>query len=114
MRDEAVGRPRKAKNPFQFDLSRPQRAQDYYVRSNDLHSIGCTREAEDWWIREVIAHRGKTDRNRDCTPGYYNFEGEFNRRQDGNYNGSFRRFVDHMTRVRGEVAEHFALTERPD
>ena len=40
-------------------------------------------------MQEVIAHRGKTNRNADCTPGYYNFEGEFNRRQDGNYNGGF-------------------------
>ena len=40
-------------------------------------------------MQEVIEHRGKTNRNAECTPGYYNFEGEFNRRQDGNYNGGF-------------------------
>jgi len=55
----------------------------------------------------VIAHRGKTSRNADCTPGYYNFEGEFNRRQDGTYNGGFARYYDHMHAIRGELAKHF-------
>ena len=41
-------------------------------------------------VEEVIAHRGKTNRDAEGTPGYYNFEGEFNRWQDGNCNGSFQ------------------------
>ena len=51
-------------------------------------------------MQEVIAHRGKTNRNAECTPGYYNFEGEFNRRQDGNYNGGFPAYIGHMSAVR--------------
>ena len=47
-------------------------------------------------MQEVIEHRGKTNRNAECTPGYYNFEGEFNRRQDGNYNGGFPEYFDHL------------------
>ena len=30
-------------------------------------------------MQEVIKHRGKTSFNQECTPGYYNFEGEFQR-----------------------------------
>ena len=104
---------------FQFNLTNMLQSQGEhiaacidYVRSNGLHSIDCTPDAEEWWVQEVIAHRGKTNRNRECTPGYYNFEGEFNRRQDGNYNGSFKRYVEHMERVRSEMTEHFTLTER--
>ena len=52
-------------------------------------------------MQEVIAHRGKTSRNAECTPGYYNFEGEFNRRQDGNYNGGFPKYYDHLGRRAG-------------
>ncbi|MEM8924598.1 MAG: NAD(P)/FAD-dependent oxidoreductase [Actinomycetota bacterium] len=83
-----------------------------YVRSNGLHSIDPTTDAEEWWVQEVIAHRGTTNRNKECTPGYYNFEGEDNRRQDGNYNGGFRRYVDHMATVRGAMDEYFTLTSR--
>ena len=67
-------------------------------------------DAEEWWVQEVIAHRGKTNRNRDCTPGYYNFEGEFNRRQDGNYNGTFKQYVEHMNDVRARMEDNFAFT----
>ncbi len=74
-----------------------------YVRDHELATIDCTTEAEESWVQEVIAHRGKTTRNQDCTPGYYNFEGEDNRRQDGNYNGGFPAYIDHI----GELEQHF-------
>ena len=65
-------------------------------------------ETEEWWVQEVIAHRGKTSRNADCTPGYYNFEGEFNRRQDGNYNGGFLSVLQsHARTSAAKLAEHF-------
>jgi len=60
-------------------------------------------------VQEVITHRGKTTRNQDCTPGYYNFEGEFNRRQDGNYNGGFKQYHEHMLAIRGEIPKYFAF-----
>ena len=65
-----------------------------------IRRIDATPETEEWWVQEVIAHRGKTSRNQDCTPGYYNFEGEFNRRQDGNYNGGFFQYCNHLNEVR--------------
>jgi cation diffusion facilitator CzcD-associated flavoprotein CzcO len=81
-----------------------------YTRSHGYTTIDCTPEAEEWWVQEVIAHRGKTSRNQECTPGYYNFEGQFNRRQDGNYNGGFPQYVRHMAEVRESMEEKFLFT----
>ena len=68
-----------------------------YARTHDHHSLDVTPEAEEWWVQQVIANRGKTSRNADCTPGYYNFEGESQRRQDGNYNGTYPQYMAHTT-----------------
>ena len=104
---------------FQFNLTDMLQSQgDHiaacidHVRRHDYRSIDVTPEAEEWWVQEVIHHRGKTSRNQDCTPGYYNFEGEFQRRQDGNYNGGFPKYVTHLKEVRAEMAEHFVFTKR--
>jgi cyclohexanone monooxygenase len=83
-----------------------------YVRRHGYQSIDPTPEAEEWWVQEVIKYRGKTTRNRDCTPGYYNFEGEFQRRQDGNYNGGFHRYVGHMSEARDKMDEYFVFTKK--
>jgi cyclohexanone monooxygenase len=72
-----------------------------YAREQGHATIDVSPETEEWWVQEVITHLGKTNRNHDCTPGYYNFEGEFNRRQDGNYNGGFQQYYTHMTNIRG-------------
>jgi cyclohexanone monooxygenase len=85
-----------------------------YARSKGYHSIDVTSEAEEWWVQEVIANRGKTSRSRDCTPGYYNFEGEFQRRQDGNYNGSYPQYIAHTKDVLDRVEEHFVFTRKAD
>jgi cyclohexanone monooxygenase len=102
---------------FQFNLTDMLQAQgDHiaacidYARSHGYQTIDCTPEAEEWWVQEVIKHRGKTSRNHDCTPGYYNFEGEFNRRQDGNYNGGFNRYCTHMEEVREKMEENFIFS----
>ena len=99
---------------FQFNLTDMLQTQgDHiaecidYVRRNNLKTLDPTVEAEEWWVQEVIKHRGKTNRNAECTPGYYNFEGESNRRQDGNYNGGFRQYFDHQGEVRANMAENF-------
>jgi cyclohexanone monooxygenase len=99
---------------FQFNLTDMLQAQgDHiaacidYTRRNGYQTIDATPEAEEWWVQEVIKHRGKTSRNHDCTPGYYNFEGEFNRRQDGNYNGGFNRYCTHMEEVREKMEKNF-------
>jgi hypothetical protein len=63
-------------------------------------------------VQEVIEHRGKTSRNQDCTPGYYNFEGETQRRQDGNYNGGFFQYCAHMDEVREKMQENFAFGKK--
>jgi cation diffusion facilitator CzcD-associated flavoprotein CzcO len=83
-----------------------------YARRHGHQSMEPSAAAEEWWVQEVIEHRGKTSRNQDCTPGYYNFEGESNRRQDGNYNGGFRAYFEHMQNVRAKIAENFVFTKR--
>jgi len=102
---------------FQFNLTDMLQAQgDHiaacidYARRHGFQSIDATREAEEWWVQEVIEHRGKTSRNQECTPGYYNFEGEFQRRQDGNYNGGFFQYCNHLSEVQKRMDEHFAFT----
>ena len=104
---------------FQFNLTDMLQSQgDHiaacidYVRRKGYHAIDVTPEAEEWWVQEVIHHRGKTTRNQDCTPGYYNFEGEFQRRQDGNYNGGFPKYVTHLKEVRAQMTENFVFTKR--
>jgi cation diffusion facilitator CzcD-associated flavoprotein CzcO len=81
-----------------------------YTRRHGYQTIDVTHDAEEWWVQEVIAHRGKTNRNAECTPGYYNFEGEFNRRQDGNYNGGFPAYYSHMAAVRENMEGNFTFT----
>jgi cation diffusion facilitator CzcD-associated flavoprotein CzcO len=78
-----------------------------YARRHGYRSLDATAAAEQGWVDEVIAHRGKTSRNADCTPGYYNFEGEEQRRQDGNYNGSFPRYIAHVDDVLERIEECF-------
>jgi hypothetical protein len=80
-----------------------------YVRRNGHKTIEPTEAAEEGWVQEVIRYRGKTSWNQDCTPGYYNFEGESNRRQDGNYNGTFRCYVQHMDTARETMVEWFSF-----
>ena len=80
-----------------------------YARRHNHHTIEVTPDAEEWWVQEVIANRGKTSRSADCTPGYYNFEGESQRRQDGNYNGSYPEYIAHTEAVLDRLEEHFTL-----
>jgi cyclohexanone monooxygenase len=101
---------------FQFNLTDMLQSQgDHiaacidYTRRHGYQTIDATSEAEEWWVQEVIEHRGKTTRNQDCTPGYYNFEGEFQRRQDGNYNGGFNRYCTHMEEVRAKMEDYFVF-----
>ena len=104
---------------FQFNLTEMLQAQgDHiaacidYTRRNGHDTIDVTPLAEEWWVQEVIEHRGKTSRNQDCTPGYYNFEGETQRRQDGNYNGGFFQYCAHMDEVREKMQENFAFGKK--
>jgi len=99
---------------FNFNLTDVLQAQGDHIaacidhaRRHGHSTIDAVPESEDWWVEQVIAHRGKTNRNQECTPGYYNFEGEFNRRQDGNYNGGFPRYYAHLAEVREEMDRHF-------
>ncbi len=81
-----------------------------YTRSHGYETIDATYDAEEWWVQEVIAHRGKTNRNAECTPGYYNFEGESNRRQDGNYNAGFPAYGRALTQVREAMDQNFTFS----
>jgi cation diffusion facilitator CzcD-associated flavoprotein CzcO len=103
---------------FQFNLTFMLQTQGDHIaeciahaRDNGYAEIDVSPQTEEWWVQEVIAHRGKTSRNTDCTPGYYNFEGEFNRRQDGNYNGGFLQYFTHMQSIRGELDKHFQFSK---
>jgi cyclohexanone monooxygenase len=104
---------------FQFNLTDMLQAQgDHiaacidYARRHGFQSVDATPEAEEWWVQEVINHRGKTNRNQECTPGYYNFEGEFQRRQDGNYNGGFFQYCNHLGEVQARMEDHFAFIKK--
>ena len=81
-----------------------------YARDNGFKTVDAKPEAEEWWVQEVISNRGKTSRSEECTPGYYNFEGQHQRRQDGNYNGGFRKYYDHMANVREHMADRFKFS----
>ena len=104
---------------FQFNLTEMLQTQgDHiaacidYVRANGYHTLDVSDAAEEWWVQEVIGHRGKTGRSEECTPGYYNFEGNEQRRQDGNYNGGFRQYFEHQGLVREKMQENFHLASR--
>ena len=81
-----------------------------YVRRGGHTTLDVRPDSERWWVNEVIAHRGKTNRNAECTPGYYNFEGAENRRQDGNYNGGFPQYIDHVAAIDDAMPDHFELS----
>jgi cyclohexanone monooxygenase len=105
---------------FQFNYTDIAEAQGQYIaecikyaRSHGYASIDVTPKAEEWWVQEVIEHRGKTTFNQDCTPGYYNFEGEFQRRQDGNYNGGFFQYCRNLKEVNSRMEAHFNFINRP-
>ena len=104
---------------FQFNLTEMLQTQgDHiaacidYVLVNDYHTLDVCDEAEEWWVQKVIEHRGKTSRSEECTPGYYNFEGNEQRRQDGNYNGGFRQYFEHQGLVREKMQKNFNLASR--
>ena len=99
---------------FQFNLTFMLQTQGQhiadcvaYVRERNHTTIDAKYETEEWWVQEVIRHRGKTNRNKECTPGYYNFEGEDNRRQDGNYNGGFAQYFAHMNALKTDWEKNF-------
>jgi len=105
---------------FKFNVVDVLRTQGYhisrcidYARRHGHHTIEATPEAEEWWVQEVIANRGKTSRNADCTPGYYNFEGEEQRRQDGNYNGGYPQYIAHVENVGDRMEENFVFGGGP-
>jgi cation diffusion facilitator CzcD-associated flavoprotein CzcO len=81
-----------------------------YARRNGHRAMNVTPDAEQWWVEEVIANRGKTTRSEDCTPGYYNHEGETQRRQDGNYNGTYPEYIAHTKDVLANLAENFSFS----
>jgi cation diffusion facilitator CzcD-associated flavoprotein CzcO len=81
-----------------------------FVRENGYTTIDAKDDTEQWWVDEVIRNRGRTNRNKECTPGYYNFEGEDQRRQDGNYNGTFLQYYNHMVEKKKEMLHHYSFT----
>jgi cation diffusion facilitator CzcD-associated flavoprotein CzcO len=99
---------------FQFNLTFMLQTQGFhiaecikYTRKCGHATIDAKPETENWWVSEVIRHRGTTNRNRECTPGYYNFEGEENRREDGNYNGGMWQYCEHLKATKGNYERYF-------
>jgi cation diffusion facilitator CzcD-associated flavoprotein CzcO len=99
---------------FQFNLTFMLQTQGFhiaecikYARENGHSTIDARPETENWWVSEVVKYRGTTNRNRECTPGYYNFEGEENRREDGNYNGGMWQYCEHLKAAKGNYAHYF-------
>lgn len=80
-----------------------------YVRDNGHTTIDAKYETEQWWVDEVIKNRGRTNRNKECTPGYYNFEGEDQKRQDGNYNGTFLQYYQHMVETKKDMVKNYSF-----
>jgi len=103
---------------FQFNLTDMMQSQGGhiaacvdYARKNDFQSLDVSEESEEFWVQEVIKFRGKTDRNKQCTPGYYNFEGADNRRQDGTYNGGFVKYMAEMDAIEKNLEKHFSFSK---
>jgi cation diffusion facilitator CzcD-associated flavoprotein CzcO len=99
---------------FQFNVTFMLQTQGFhiaecikYTRENGNTTIDAKPAIEQWWVDEVIKFRGTTDRNKECTPGYYNFEGQENRRQDGNYNGGMYQYADHLAQAKGKYSKYF-------
>jgi cation diffusion facilitator CzcD-associated flavoprotein CzcO len=103
---------------FQFNVTFMLQTQGFHIaecikhtRENGYRTIDAKPETESWWVGEVIKYRGTTSRNRECTPGYYNFEGEENRREDGNYNGGMWQYCQHLDESKGRYEEYFKFDE---
>lgn len=99
---------------FQFNLTFMLQTQAEYIadcikytREHGYKTIDPTYDTEQWWVDEVIKNRARTNRNKACTPGYYNFEGEDQRKQDGNYNGSFLQYYEHMQTLKADLPTYF-------
>ena len=99
---------------FQFNLTFMLQTQAEYIadcvkytREHGHKTIDPAYDTEQWWVDEVIKNRARTNRNKECTPGYYNFEGEDQRKQDGNYNGSFLQYYEHMQTLKADLPKYF-------
>jgi cyclohexanone monooxygenase len=47
-----------------------------HALASDKREIEVTKEAEDAWIKLLLSGRGSMIGSPDCTPGYYNNEGQ--------------------------------------
>jgi len=67
-------------------------------------------EKEKWWVGKCIENRGKTNYSENCTPGYYNFEGQTDRpRQNGVYGGGQIEYNEQMENVANAIPEFFDM-----
>ena len=78
-----------------------------FCPTNQIHSLDCTYDAEERWVQEAPTQKQVETAT---APGYYNFEGAENRRQDSNYNGTMKQYLDHMSEIERQDVEHFAFT----
>jgi hypothetical protein len=53
-----------------------------HAMDNGHHEVELTREAEDAWMELLLSGPGRMIGSQDCTPGYYNNEGQPNARSE--------------------------------
>ena len=101
---------------FQFNLTDVLQVQGDHIaacirflREHGLRRMDVTEQAEADWVAEVVARRGRTNFNENCTPGYYNHEGEKGHRQDGIYTGGFPRYHQWMRATEEQPEKYFEL-----
>jgi cyclohexanone monooxygenase len=80
-----------------------------HVTRQNFRVMEVTEQAEADWVREVISKRGRTEFSRNCTPGYYNFEGEEGHRQDGIYTGALWEYREWMKDSEVHPEKYFDL-----
>ena len=103
---------------FQFNLTDMLQAQgdhiaaciDHVRRHGHRDDRRARRRPRSGGCRRSSPIAARPTATHECTPGYYNFEGEFNRRQDGNYNGGFPKYYAHLAAVREQIEQHFEFT----
>jgi hypothetical protein len=101
---------------FAFNLTDVLQMQGDYIAACIKHVTGqgfrvmeVTEQAEADWVQEVISKRGRTEFSRNCTPGYYNFEGEEGHRQDGIYTGALWEYREWMKDSEVHPEKYFDL-----
>jgi cyclohexanone monooxygenase len=80
-----------------------------HAREVGATRVEVTAEAEQAWIDLLLTGPGMMLADPNCTPGYYNHEGEKGHRQDGIYTGGFSRYYEWMKATEEDPERYFEL-----